>query len=82
VDKKAQQMWDEFSKYKEEMFVKTHTSYSPWIIVQADDKKVARLESIRYVLSRMDYTGKHKDKEFLDPDPNYVMRYHRQAYRL
>jgi polyphosphate kinase 2 len=82
VDKKAQKMWDEFSNYKEEMFIKTHTSYSPWIIVQADDKKVARLESIRYVLSRMDYTGKDNEKTFLDPDPNYVMRYHRQAYRL
>lgn len=82
VDTKAQEMWDEFTRYKEEMFVKTHTSFSPWIIVEANDKKIARLETIRYVLSRMNYPKNENNIEFLNPDPNYIMRYHRRAYRL
>ena len=40
------------------VFSRTHTSFSPWIIVKANDKKLARLESIRYVLSLIDYQGK------------------------
>ena len=36
-------------RYKEEMFGKTHTTFSPWIIVKANDKQAARLESLRYV---------------------------------
>ena len=51
VDDKAQENWELYTSYKAEMFSKTHTSYSPWIVVSADDKKKARLESMRYVLS-------------------------------
>ena len=40
------------------MFSRTHTSFSPWIIVKANNKKKARLESIRYLLSNLDYRGK------------------------
>src|SRR5210317_2357212 len=50
VDDKAQENWDVYTRYKNEMFSRTHTSYSPWIIVGANDKKKARLESMRYLL--------------------------------
>ncbi|MFN0730235.1 hypothetical protein [Polaribacter gochangensis] len=40
------------------MFSKTNTNYCPWIILKANDKKTARLESMRYVLSKFDYPGK------------------------
>ena len=42
VDKKGQELWDHYSYYREQMFSKTHTSYSPWITVRANDKKIAR----------------------------------------
>lgn len=58
VDQKAQEMWDQVTYYKEEMFSRTHTSYAPWIIVNSNDKKSARLESIRYLLSQLPYDGK------------------------
>ncbi len=78
VDKKAQQMWDKITYYKEEMFSRTHTSYSPWIIVNSNDKKRARLESIRYILSHIPYEGKRDAMVNLHPDPDVVQRYHRQ----
>lgn len=77
VDERAQEHWDLYTRYKEEMFSKTHTSYSPWIMVRADDKKKARLESMRYVLAAFDYDGKDKPHAPLSPDPDIVVRYHR-----
>src|ERR1041385_6030929 len=51
LDSRAQELWDQYTTYKERVFSRTHTSYSPWIIVNANNKRKARLESIKYVLS-------------------------------
>ena len=77
VDKKWQILWNKYTHYKEEMFSKTHTSYSPWMIIKTNDKKAARLEAIRHVLSHFNYDGKAAAKTVLNPDPNVVMRYFR-----
>jgi polyphosphate kinase 2 len=57
VDELGQELWDRYTHYKSEMFSKTHSMVSPWIIIQANNKKIARLESIKYVLSAFDYDG-------------------------
>jgi len=77
VDDKAQENWDLYTRFKEEMFSKTHMSYAPWIIVKANDKKKARLESMRYALSALDFDGKDNPGTSLYPDPDVVLRYHR-----
>ena len=77
VDKRGQELWADYTFYKEQMFSKTHTPYSPWIIVKTNDKKEARLESMRYVLSQFDYEEKEKASTTLFPDPNVINRYHR-----
>lgn len=77
VDEKGQELWNSFSYYKDQMFARTHHSFSPWIIVKSDDKKAARLDSIRYVLSLFDYEGKSEAKCSLMVDPNIVHRYFR-----
>jgi polyphosphate kinase 2 len=82
IDKMAQEKWDEITKYKERMFSKTHTTYSPWIIVNSNNKKMARLESIRYVLSQIDYDGKEEAEVSLHPDPDIVYRYHRKNVQI
>ncbi len=82
VDEEAQENWDIYTRYKEEMFSKTHTSYSPWIIVRANDKKKARLESMRYLLSSLPYDGKDEPVTSLAPDPEVVLRYHRSSASL
>lgn len=77
VDKQGQILWDKYTHYKSEMFSNTHTTYSPWMIIKTNDKKVARLEAIRHVLSKFDYEGKSGAGTALNPDPNVVMRYYR-----
>ena len=58
VDDKAQELWDQYTQYKEAMFSRTHTSYSPWTIVPANDKRKARLRAMRYVLNLLPYTAR------------------------
>ncbi|TAE72121.1 MAG: polyphosphate kinase 2 [Bacteroidetes bacterium] len=75
IDEVAQKKWDTFSNYVRLMLSKTHTLYSPWILVNANNKQKARLESIRYVLSRLDYDGKDKSNVSLIYDPKTISRY-------
>jgi polyphosphate kinase 2 len=82
VDEKAQEHWDVYTKFKNEMFSRTHTSYAPWIIVKANDKKRARLESMRHVLSTFEYPGKDQSQTNLSPDPEIVLRYHRSQISI
>ena len=79
VDDKAQEHWELYTKYKEEMFSKTHTSYAPWVIVKANSKIRARLEGIRHVLNTVSYVGKDKATVNLHPDPNIILRFHRRT---
>ena len=82
VDEKGQEMWDVYTSYKDKMFSHTHTTYSPWITVKANNKKRARLESMRYVLSNFEYDGKDDSLTTLFPDPNIVMRYFRSNIQI
>jgi len=82
IDMKGQELWDDYTHYKEQMFSKTHTNFSPWIIVKTNDKKIARLESMRYVLSQFDYDGKSEANAQIFPDPNVIMRYHRSVIQI
>jgi polyphosphate kinase 2 len=82
VDEKAQELWDAYTRSKEEMFTKTHTTFSPWIIVKANDKQAARLESLRYVLNLLPYKGKEEAQIRLAPDPNVITRFHRKMVEL
>lgn len=82
IDLEAQKMWDSYTNYKEKMFSRTHTTFSPWIIVRANDKKKARLESIRYLLSSLEYDGKGTSGASIFPDPNIITRFHRLARNL
>jgi len=81
VDKKGQEYWDDYTKYKEQMFSKTHTPFSPWVIVKTNNKETARLECMRYVLSLFDYENKDDDQVSLLPDPNVIMRYFRSLHK-
>lgn len=75
VDQAAQKKWDAYTHYKNAMFHASHTEICPWIVVKANNKRKARLETIRYVLSLFDYKGKHKAKVKLSPDAHIVAPY-------
>ena len=77
VDKEGQVRWNDYTYYKEQMFTKTHTTFSPWILVVTNNKKQARLESIRYLLSKFEYEWKGRSGINILRDPNVVQRYHR-----
>ena len=63
--------WDEYTEAKETMFLHTDTAEAPWTVIKSNDKKRGRLEAMRHVLSRLDYTG--KDPAVVgDPDPLIV----------
>ena len=55
VDEKAQELWDEYTKYKEKMFEHTNPPSSPWIIINADRKTSARIEATEYILKTIPY---------------------------
>ncbi|MFD7676754.1 polyphosphate kinase 2 [Streptomyces sp. NPDC060187] len=60
--------WDVYTLAKIEMFRATDTEHAPWTVVKSNDKRRARLESMRSLLARIDYTN--KDTEAVGtPDP-------------
>lgn len=52
------------------MFVRNHSDDLPWSVVRANDKKLARLNVIRHLMSRVDC--RDKDKNLAQPDPKIV----------
>ena len=59
-DLKTLKKWEEYTFYKNQMFEKTSTENSPWVIINSNDKMVARLNAMRYVLNEINYEGKIK----------------------
>jgi polyphosphate kinase len=55
MDLEARARWNDFSRAKDEMFRYTDTKVSPWWVVNADDKKRARLNCITHLLAQVDY---------------------------
>src|SRR5947209_9788117 len=53
--------WDDYTEAKEAMFFYTDTADAPWTVIKSNDKKRARVEAMRYLLSQFDYAGKELD---------------------
>ena len=73
VDELAQQLWDAYTVKKFQMLTETNRTIAPWWIVKSDDKKYARLNCIRLILSHVEYEGKTTDPEVLRINPNVVV---------
>jgi len=69
LDWESYKHYDDYQKLKEDMFAATSTPYAPWVVVDANDKKRARINVIRDILSQFDYDN--KEGEFF-ADPNIV----------
>ena len=74
-DWKANKNWQILTKFKEHMFKKTSTPKSPWVIINSDNKMIARLNAMRYVLSKIEYSGKKtiKTKKWNRELPKYEL---------
>ncbi|MGV6828744.1 MAG: polyphosphate kinase 2 [Flavobacteriales bacterium] len=56
VDKKALELWDDYTIYKKKMFKKTNTKIAPWVIIKANRKTSARIEAIKHILDKIPYS--------------------------
>jgi len=73
MDMASVDKWEEYTAAKEAMFAATDTDFAPWIVVKSNDKKRARINAMRHVLSKFDYD--EKDHEVVgEPDPQIVGR--------
>jgi polyphosphate kinase len=71
IDLASLDKWDAYTEAKETMFFFTDIADAPWTVVKSNDKKRARLEALRYVLSSLPYDDKD-DKAVGKPDPLIV----------
>lgn len=55
VDERAQELWDEYTKYKNKMFEETDTEEAPWVVIDANEKSSARLGAILHILDTIPY---------------------------
>ena len=62
MDLESHRRWYDYSRARDEMLLATDTSYAPWYIVHADDKKRARLNCISHLLSLIPYKEMARDK--------------------
>jgi len=69
-DEKVVGKWDVITKYKNQMFERTSTEKSPWVIVNSNDKKIGRLNAMRYALSVINYD--RKDPEACEYYPEVI----------
>jgi len=63
VDMEGQKRWDIYTDYKEKMFAKTNSEYAPWKIIDSNNKLEARINSIKYVLSRFEKSTRSENFE-------------------
>jgi polyphosphate kinase 2 len=60
-DAKVLDKWDVIGNFKRQMFQQTSSRLSPWVIINSNDKKIGRLNAIRYVLSQINYENKNNE---------------------
>ncbi len=61
MDREAVHNWDAYTRAKLTMFARTDTKKAPWTIIKSDDKKRARINCMRDLLTRLDYDNKNLD---------------------
>jgi polyphosphate kinase 2 len=60
LDYKSHEAYGEYEILRDKMFKITGTAHAPWCELDADDKKRARINAVRYLLSNIEYEGKDK----------------------
>jgi len=73
MDLESLSRWEDYTRAKEENFLRTDTDHAPWITIKSNDKKRARINALRHFLNQFDYEG--KDPEVVFPaDPKIISR--------
>jgi len=74
IDDKAVKRWKAYSEARNTMLARTHNPVAPWTLVRADSKRLARINLIQDLLTRLHYAS--KDETVLRADPAVVFPYH------
>jgi polyphosphate kinase 2 len=69
MDLKSRRRWYDYSRARDDMFAATDTSFAPWHIVMADDKRRARLNCIAHLLNHIPYEEVPREEVHL-PEPD------------
>jgi len=72
VDKESQKLWDKYTIAKFSMLMSSNTDVSPWTVIRSDNKKKARINCIKHILSQVDYPSKI-DKKNIEIDKNILI---------
>jgi polyphosphate kinase len=78
MDIAALNKWDDYTEKRDRMLTETHTDQAPWTVVRGNDKRRARLNLIRHILTTLDYEGKDEkaigeiDKKIVGAGPGFV----------
>lgn len=73
-DAKVVDKFEMIGDFKNEMFQKTSTNKSPWVIINSNDKKIGRLNAMRYVLDVVNYEGKDESKTDWYPEVVNILK--------
>ena len=73
IDAVAVKHWKAYSEARDAMLLRTHTAVAPWRIVRADNKRLARLNLMRDILSRLHYAG--KKNKLVQPDTDIAFEF-------
>ncbi len=71
VDKESQKLWDNYTTAKFSMLMASNTDIAPWTVIRSDNKKLARLNCIKYILTNVNYTDKI-ESDLLNIDKDLV----------
>lgn len=73
IDAVAVKHWKAYSDARDAMLLRTHTAIAPWHVLRTDNKRLARLNLMRDMLSRLHYAG--KKNKLVQPDTNIVFEF-------
>ena len=79
IDEVAVKHWNDYSLARNEMFARTHNNITPWYVVSANDKKLARVNVLRHLMSRVECPD--KDEHAARPDSKIVFAYDRKLLK-
>ena len=73
IDAQATKKWKAYSQARDQMLMRTHCPLTPWTVVHADDKNLARINLMRDLLARLPYDD--KKPKLLKANPEIVFRF-------
>lgn len=73
-DAKVLDKWEIIGNFKNQMFSKTSSRMSPWVIINSNDKKIGRLNAMRYVINTINYDDKNPEIGVYYPEVVTVLK--------